>query len=207
MYMDGFKFSLSGDEHPCLNLFFADWTLDTKGKFYAALFGVFALAVIVEAISTFRYRIVRSVKKAHRRASSSSSQSQSQRSTQILRLFVTLLHGLQGLLGYLLMLATMTFSVELLLAVVLGLAVGYGIFFQYEEALGRLHVTSNPCCNFLEGEARETQTEQDEEIVLQEQQQPRQLVEQPDYGTGGEQQQQQQQDSHETEQVQSNESA
>ena len=153
MYMEGFKFTLANNDEPCLNLFFPDWTLDTPDKFYAAVGAVFLLAIAVEGISALRYKIVRSVKGVHRRAAPS----------QALRLVVTVLHGLQGLLGYLLMLSIMTFSVELLFAVVLGLAVGYGVFFQYEEALGRVHVTTNPCCSFLEGEARETLAEEDEE--------------------------------------------
>jgi hypothetical protein len=154
MYMDGFRFSLQGNQ-PCLNLFFPEWTLDSKAKFYGALVGIFLLALVVEAISTFRYRIVQVAKKAHRRSEGTAGTS-SRTSVVCLRLSVTVLHGVQGLLGYMLMLATMTFSVELLAAVVLGLALGYGFFFQRAEALGRLHVTSNPCCSFLEGEARET---------------------------------------------------
>eukprot|EP00977_Amphora_coffeiformis_P024114 scaffold15089_cov168-Amphora_coffeaeformis.AAC.6 len=134
------------------------WTLDSRQKFYAAMAGVFFLAIFVEGLSNLRYRIVHSVKLAHRRRDDVAP-----KSTQMLRLVVTLMHGLQGLVGYMLMLAIMTFSVELLLAAVLGLAIGYGIFFQYEEALGRLHVTTNPCCSFLEGEAREIQEEAEEE--------------------------------------------
>ena len=165
MYMEGFKFTLANSE-PCLNLFFADWTLDSPRKFYAAMVGCFFLAIFVEGLSALRYRIVHSVKLAHRRGD------QQQSSTQGLRLVVSIFHGLQGLVGYLLMLAIMTFSVELLLSVAVGLAVGYGVFFQYEEAFGRVHVTTNPCCSFLEGEARETQTQQEEEeeqVVLMQQ--------------------------------------
>lgn len=159
MYMEGFKFSLASKE-PCLNLFFPDWTLDSQSKFFAAMAGVFFLAIFVEGLSNLRYRIVRSVKIAHRRSGGDNAPP---KSTQMLRLVVTAMHGLQGLVGYLLMLAIMTFSVELLFAVVFGLAIGYGIFFQYEEALGRLHVTTNPCCSFLEGEARESQEMVEEE--------------------------------------------
>ena len=155
MYMEGFKFTMANEE-PCLNLFFADWTLNSSTKFYAAMVGCFFLAIFVEGLSALRYRIVRSVKQAHRRGD------QQQSSTQGLRLVVSVFHGLQGLVGYLLMLSIMTFSVELLLSVAVGLAVGYGLFFQYEEAFGRVHVTTNPCCSFLEGEARETLTQEEE---------------------------------------------
>lgn len=162
--MEGFKFSLAGRE-PCLNLFFPDWTLDTPHKFFAAVVGVGALAVAVEGISALRYRIVRSVKQAHRRRRGAAP-----KATQALRLVVTLLHGLQGLLGYLLMLAIMTFSIELLLACVVGLAVGYGVFFQYDEAMGRVHVTTNPCCAFLGDEAREAEEDEEEDDEEEEEQ-------------------------------------
>jgi len=57
------------------------------------------------------------------------------------------------------MLATMTFSVELLFSVVLGLSLGYAIFFQTEDAfLAERHVTTNPCCAFMEEEAKEVRS-------------------------------------------------
>ena len=179
MYMEGFKFTMANEE-PCLNLFFADWTLNSSTKFYAAMVGCFFLAIFVEGLSALRYRIVRSVKQAHRRGD------QQQSSTQGLRLVVSVLHGLQGLVGYLLMLSIMTFSVELLLSVAVGLAVGYGLFFQYEEAFGRVHVTTNPCCSFLEGEARETLTQEEEEdeqvVMMQSQPVAQQQQQQPSTG-------------------------
>jgi len=62
-------------------------------------------------------------------------------------------------MGYILMLATMTFSAELLIMTVTGLSIGYTIFFQ---TLGddsylsdNTHVNVNPCCNFMEEEAKE----------------------------------------------------
>lgn len=114
-------------------------------------------------------------------------------SVDFLRVVVTLLHALQAFCGYLLMLVTMTFSIELFLAVIVGLAMGYAIFFQLpyfvcdrqteamttqeEEDVNTpifsqqvdiddrddgmdhhdedLHVTSNPCCEFMAEESRE----------------------------------------------------
>ena len=149
MYMEGFKFSLLHTE-PCLNLFLPSWTLDTVTKFHLAMVAVFAVSFLLEGLSAWRYRIVKSVQR-HQQSSSGILST-----TFGLRLVVTLMHGLQGLLGYLVMLAVMTYSLELLLTVVAGLALGYAVFFQYEEALARVHVTTNPCCSFLKGEARET---------------------------------------------------
>jgi hypothetical protein len=183
--MDGFQFSLSQTEdtqqqptQPCLNLLFPSWTLDTREKFYVAIAVVFLASFCLEGLSAWRYRIVQSVRKQqqrYRQQTSTSTQAQTTApstppvSTQGLRFVLTLLHGLQGLLGYLVMLAVMTYSAELLFAVVLGLALGYATFFQFEEAFGRVHVTSNPCCSFLKGEAREIQPillvpEQDESL-------------------------------------------
>ncbi|GAX20447.1 hypothetical protein FisN_22Hh013 [Fistulifera solaris] len=157
MYMDGFRFSLRGRQ-PCLNLLFPEWTLDTSTKFYIAMMGVFFLAVSVEGFSKLRHRVVRAAR-LH------ALQGQDAKALW-LRSSVTVLHGTQALLGYTLMLVTMTFSIELLLCVVVGLAVGYAIFFQRmgldsssdevdsitDEAR---HVTSNPCCEFMSEESRE----------------------------------------------------
>lgn len=150
MYMDGFHRTWNGNL-VCLNLFFPGWTLDTKEKFIIGNVLVFVVAIAVEWISKFRRRIVLLAKK--RASSITYNQSDRQWTTSLLRLAVTLIHGVQALLGYLLMLATMTFSVELFFAVVLGLATGYAIFFRHQEALNEHHMTSNPCCNFMEGEA------------------------------------------------------
>jgi hypothetical protein len=49
------------------------------------------------------------------------------------------------------MLATMTFSIEFLLCVIIGLVIGYVIFAGDTYS----HVTTNPCCAFLEDEANE----------------------------------------------------
>jgi hypothetical protein len=64
---------------------------------------------------------------------------------------VTVLHGVQACVGYVLMLATMTYSLEFLFSVVLGLGIGYTIFYNELDN----HVTTNPCCNFMQGEADE----------------------------------------------------
>mmetsp|Transcript_4205 Transcript_4205/g.8768 ORF Transcript_4205/g.8768 Transcript_4205/m.8768 type:complete len:230 (+) Transcript_4205:65-754(+) len=162
MYMDGFRRTWNGN-HPCLNLFFPGWTLDSREKFIVALFGVFTMAVTVEGISKFRRRLVLMAKHSGSNNNNNrQTRAMSQKiSPSLLRVLVTLIHGGQAVLGYLLMLATMTFSVELFFAVVLGLATGYAVFFQYRDALLDSHVNSNPCCNFLQGEAEESATDND----------------------------------------------
>jgi hypothetical protein len=147
----GFRVSLKGDQ-PCLNLFFPGWTLDTRGKFAAAMIGIALMGVFVEGVSKLRYRTVKAAKRAHVLGD------QFRWNPHFLRFSITLLHGSQALTGYILMLATMTFSIELLLSAVFGLALGYAIFFQTEEqylADSAGHVTTNPCCGFMEDEAKE----------------------------------------------------
>jgi hypothetical protein len=140
MFMDGFRWALKGDG-TCLNLYFPGWTLDTRGKFVAAMFGVVLLAICTEAISRFRHNI--SVKQ---RRSTTGLADRKQ-----LGLMQIGLHGLHAFTGYILMLATMTFSLELLVCVITGLVIGYILFGGDTYN----HVTTNPCCAFLEDEANE----------------------------------------------------
>ena len=161
MYMGGFRFSLSGN-HPCLNLYLPGWTLDTRSKFLWAMMGIVLLGIVTEGISKLRSRLSKRL------------------SGTIKRWTITLLHGLQALVGYILMLATMTFSLELLGCVILGLVLGFALF--YDDDDNDLHVTNNPvrrlsqlsyhisrglpltclhsinvyqCCNFMQNEVNE----------------------------------------------------
>lgn len=122
MYMDGFRFSLLGKNNPCLNLYFPGWTLDTRSKFWWAMMGVVLLGIITEGVSKLR------------------SLSSKRLSGFLKRVTITVLHGIQALVGYILMLATMTFSIELLTCVIVGLGLGFALFYDDEDA----HVTTNP---------------------------------------------------------------
>lgn len=146
MYMDGFRFSMAGRQ-PCLNLYFPSWTLDTRFKFLLALIFVFALAFSAEAISKYRHNL----------SKRPTSQNYQERRTR--QMIISGLHGFQALLGYIVMLATMTFSLEILLSVVLGLSAGYYYFFAGEIGLEG-HVTTNPCCNFMQDESDEHEQRQ-----------------------------------------------
>jgi hypothetical protein len=129
MYMDGFRLSLAASSNnPCLNLYFPEWTLNTRSKFWCAMMGIIALGVVTEGISKVRSMLSKRLK------------------GNIKRWSITFLHGLQALVGYILMLCTMTFSVELLACVIMGLALGFAIFYDEDG----LHVTTNPCCNFIQ---------------------------------------------------------
>eukprot|EP00980_Cylindrotheca_fusiformis_P004627 scaffold990_cov108-Cylindrotheca_fusiformis.AAC.4 len=140
MYMDGFRWSLK-EGASCLNLYFPGWTLDTKGKVVGAMFGVLFLAMFTEAISKFRHTLSTKARNV----------STSQKERKKLAVAQTLLHGLHAFVGYIVMLATMTFSLELLICVVLGLTFGYVIFGGEKYN----HISTNPCCAFLEDEAQE----------------------------------------------------
>jgi len=131
MYMDGFHWSLKG-ESGCINLFFASWMLNSTGKFIGAMIGIILLGISTEAVSRLR-RVV-----ANRARNSTTEESLKY------SLYQTSLHGLHALSGYLLMLAVMTFSLELVLSVILGLTIG---FFRFGDVT---LPTATPCCAFLE---------------------------------------------------------
>ena len=140
MYMDGFRWGLKGGGQPCVNLFFPGWTLDTPAKFSGAMIGIVLLAVLTEGISKVRHNLSRK----GRREVMSLQQARRFRAAQ------TGIHGFHALIGYILMLATMTFCLELLFCVILGLVIGYVAFGGDAYS----HV-ANPCCAFLEDEAKE----------------------------------------------------
>jgi len=123
---------------------------------------VFLLSFATEGCSKFR----------HTMSLQWPRQQQSRRMRQI---FISALHGVQALLGYVVMLATMTFSVEILLSVVLGLSCGYYYYFAGELGLEG-HVTTNPCCSFLQSEGDDQAQRQPHpaQSIQQEDQQPQQ---------------------------------
>ena len=140
MFMDGFHWALKRGNQ-CINLYFPNWTLDSKGKVVGAMIGVLLLAIVTEGISKYRHTLSQKAKKTYYLSNEA----------KILRLTQTSLHGFHAFTGYILMLATMTFALELLLCVILGLVIGYAIFGGDQYS----HVTTNPCCAFLEDEACE----------------------------------------------------
>ena len=115
---------------------------------------MFGTAVAVEGLAKFRHVTVARVQQRNHKTAA--------------RYAIPLLHGLQAAAGYILMLLAMTFSMEVLCSVVAGLAAGYGLFFQLPDNNSngedvdpyrlRQHVTTNPCCEFMEEESKETTT-------------------------------------------------
>lgn len=140
-HYEGFHLSLRGG-HPCLALLVPTWKLDSRWKFLFACGCVVTFAIGVEGLTKLRQR---------RRVAVVS----------------PLLHGMQAFAGYLLMLIAMTYSLELLLSVIGGLAIGYRLFFYHSPAS---HTTANPCCDFLDvrqNDPAATTTECCEPLLLQ----------------------------------------
>lgn len=130
MFMDGFHWSLHHPSHPnnntatgtttppdCLIYFVTGWVLDDADKFKGAIIFSFLLALCMEILSAIRGAAAHYLHQ-----------------NKWLRFVgLTLIYGLQALLGYLLMFLSMTFSIEILLAAIVGLCVGNIALFRYEE--------------------------------------------------------------------------
>ena len=115
MFMDGFQFVLAGHS-PCLNWFFIPATMDSWWKFFFGMCGQFILAVAVEGLGLVRRNVFKMSQDA----------SPGQKSVYRGALFG--LHMLQAFIGYLIMLGAMTYSVEVMISVLLGLGIGYLVF-------------------------------------------------------------------------------
>lgn len=119
MYMDGFATTTrypgaANDAAPraaCLTLFFRGWVLDSPGKFAAGCLGIVGLGLLVELIAQVRARFVQNPS----------------RSTLARHAVALSCHALQLFIGYLLMLAAMTYNAEIFAAVICGLVLGHAI--------------------------------------------------------------------------------
>ena len=138
MYMDGFRWTLKGDV-ACLNFLFESWKLDTVVKFAAAMACVVAMGVATVGINRWKHNVFEKARRSHSR--------RDPRNGSRLRVFHTFLQGLSILSAYVLILVVMTYSLELLFCVILGLMIGYYVF--YGDAIN--HNGGTPCCIFLEG--------------------------------------------------------
>ena len=118
MYMNGFQSAFSR-QSTCLALFVNAFTLDTAAKFIVACFGVLALGILAEALVAFR-------------------RSRAEKALAG-RFEAAVGYGLQLALGYLLMLAAMTYAVELFVSAITGVAIGHALFRTDRAA-------APPCC-------------------------------------------------------------
>lgn len=125
MYMDGFHFSLSGGNLPCMVLFTSAFVLDESWKFGLGCILVFLMAGTIEGFVRLRKKVgslrIRGLKKK--------------------KAVLGVLFGLNMTLAYLAMLVAMTYSIELFASVILGLIAGH-IFWKNEN----LETSQEPCC-------------------------------------------------------------
>ena len=128
MYMEGFR-SMAYDAYqshtPCILLFFNSWVLDQPWKFALGCLGVFALGASLEGLIKLR------------RKWSISSTGWAQQSVTILLFWINISAA------YLCMLVAMTFSIELFLCVVSGLAFGHWLSRNHVAPVSEF---SDPCC-------------------------------------------------------------
>lgn len=146
MYMSGLKSSFMNPDAPCLNLLFPIYTLDSEFKFLAGMILVTGLGILLEALPHWRRKYIARLERI-------------EGNDDKVQLVSSALHGCQALLGYLLMLVAMTYSIELLFSAILGLSIGYYLF--YKQRRNRFTSgngnevqpsSTTPCCEFLEEE-------------------------------------------------------
>ena len=116
MHMTGFKSVFSSSSTPCIDLFFSSWKLDSKLKFTIAAIMLALFAFCVEGFLCLRRVCARNMMTWEMKAG---------RAGADLRVVVnSVLFTIQALLGYLLMLAAMTYQIELLVYLLCGVFVG-----------------------------------------------------------------------------------
>jgi hypothetical protein len=147
--MDGFQWTLK-QQSSCLNFYFPSWTLDSKQKFLVAMLAVIGMGVFTEAIGRLRHDVNVRARKITLLAATASSGTRRRHQRYLHRLWYlqTLLQGVNAFMAYVLMLATMTFSLEILGCVILGLMIGYFVFGGdlYNHA-------GSVCCQILEDDS------------------------------------------------------
>jgi len=129
MYMDGFRSSLfgsgrrGGSNAGCLSYLLPGWKLTDRGKFYGAVLYSVLLGMLLEVSSSIRRRLDAFLKQRRRRRRLAH------------RFALIVMYAFQAALGYLVMLLAMTYSVEILLAVVSGVMLGNLCFIRYDFLL------------------------------------------------------------------------
>ena len=112
MAMKGFQFSvLSRKKADCITYFVAPWKLSDSGKFVGAMIYSFLLAIMTEALTSAQQRIKRHLSPGKTR-----------------KWVMSVLYGIQQFLGYVVMFIAMTYSIELFLAVIVGLMIGNAFY-------------------------------------------------------------------------------
>jgi hypothetical protein len=113
MAMRGFQWSLGEqeDKPDCLNYFVPLWTLGNSGRFLGAMVYSFLLGIVTEGITNLQIWI-----RPHLGTG------------RLRKLIMPLLYAIHQWLGYIVMMVTMMYSIELFASVLLGLMVGRVLF-------------------------------------------------------------------------------
>ena len=119
MFMRGFQRTFSSSPKPCLVYYFQSWVLSDEGKFKGAMVYSFLLGLLTQGLTVMRAIVVVHVPRK--------------------KYILVGIYVLQMFMGYILMFVAMTYSVELLLSVVMGLAFGYFVFHRGKQP-GRRNV-------------------------------------------------------------------
>ena len=126
MYMAGFVWGEESNDgkFACLNMWFRNWTLDTKEKFYWAIAGTAALGIVLELSVKLR-RDAAVAEQAAIAAAADVDRFSTKLAWNGLRLLLMILHSS---FAYLLMITAMTYRAELFIAAVAGLGLGHALF-------------------------------------------------------------------------------
>jgi hypothetical protein len=127
MVMSGFESVMSHNAN-CIILFFRPWLLDNGLKFAFGCIGVFLLGFLVEATIKLRRSVTNRV---------------DFKAEWMKNFAVTFLFGINVALGYICMLAAMTFNVEIFISTVTGLAIGHLVLGNSSQPVRE---TADPCC-------------------------------------------------------------
>ena len=128
MQMSGIRSSLfasNSDQAHCLNLFFREWTLDDTWKFVLAMIFVFVVSFFAESISVLQRKWFNRCRCQEVDEEGKSTIAISLRHQKII---LALFYGIQASVYYMLMLVIMTYSLELILSVLIGVVSGFLVF-------------------------------------------------------------------------------
>ena len=144
MVMEGMTsilFSKRG-ETPCINLIFTSLTLNNSFKFFIGCLLVLIVSILSQYITLYRLKLSNEIDNGNKMS----------------YWIKILLYFIQMFIGYLIMLITMTYSLELFLMVIIGLTIGFALF---NLKFPQLVNNGAECCSNIEmGEyAQVTNTE------------------------------------------------
>lgn len=122
MYMEGFQWVQSST---CVILLFPSWVLNTAGKYVLAVIGTIFLAIGLEKFIQQRRKAMACMESGTKRLVTSA-----------------VFYGIQLIIGYVLMLIIMVYSVVLFLSVILGLVIGH-VLFNARDAIWPIHETQS----------------------------------------------------------------